>query len=644
MSIFSFAKKKEVRNPAEPSNGNTAELANLVLNSIEEGVIIVHPSGVVLLSNPAAMRMLGVNDTSAILNVQIGSLLRLENGEGMKLEDNVNPVLLAINSGKKYSTRDFVLVNLIEQRKPVAISVVSTNSGQNERIITLRDISRELEEEGEQTEFISTASHEMRTPVASIEGYLGLALNPKTATIDERARKYLEEAHTSSKHLGRLFKDLLDVTKLDDKKIRVQLSPVEMTSTVRSIANGQVPQMSEKGIHYTFGSNGTSTSGNGRFLNQEVYASVDIDFLREAVNNLVENAIKYTAEGGGIWVNVRGDDDRVLINVTDTGIGISPDDLKHVFQKFYRADNSQTRTVGGTGLGLYLVKQRVEAMGGKVWAESSFGEGSTFYLSFPRITAEEYQRRKQIASNIEAMSTQKQATPTVPQAETQAPQNPIAASPADTPVAPTTTNTSGTVDAPVNPVVPVTPNTFTATVTPAVSAAPAMPTATVTPAVSAAPAASAAPAVPAANATPAVSVAPAAPANSEAQSPVIEPAQQSVPTPTPQPVAIPTVQPNVIAAQQPITMPTVQPNVIATQQPLTTTQQPLATTSQQPVANSGRQFIATPAQQPVHSDQQNINSQPIINSQPVAPQTPQNLSQTTPPSVNNFNQVPPLNN
>ena len=156
-------------------------------------------------------------------------------------------------------------------------------------------------------------------------------------------------------------------------------------------------------------------------INQEVYASVDIDFLREAVNNLVENAIKYTASGGGIWVNVRGDDDRVLINVTDTGIGISPDDLKHVFQKFYRADNSQTRTVGGTGLGLYLVKQQVEAMGGKVWAESSFGEGSTFYLSFPRITAEEYQRRKQIASNIGAMNLNTQSVPAEPTLQTPQP-------------------------------------------------------------------------------------------------------------------------------------------------------------------------------------------------------------------------------
>lgn len=418
MSIFNLIKKKEPINngqaPQNPATTQSANLANLVLNSIDEGVMIVHSSGIVVLVNPAAMRLLGTSDPNMVENLQLASILNLENSEGTKIEDDVNPVLRAVMNGENFETRDLILVSIQEQRRPVAISVVCTTTGQNERIITLRDIARELEEEGEQADFISTASHEMRTPVASIEGYLGLALNPKTATIDERARKYLEEAHASSKHLGRLFKDLLDVTKLDDKKIRVQLTPVEMASTVRSIANGQVPMMSEKGIHYTFGANAARSDNATRVVNQEVYASVDIDFLREAVNNLVENAIKYTASGGGIWVNVRGDDDRVLINVTDTGIGISPDDLKHVFQKFYRADNSQTRTVGGTGLGLYLVKQRVEAMGGKVWAESSFGEGSTFYLSFPRITAEEYQRRKQIASNIEAMSQNTQTLPTQP--------------------------------------------------------------------------------------------------------------------------------------------------------------------------------------------------------------------------------------
>ena len=120
--------------------------------------------------------------------------------------------------------------------------------------------------------------------------------------------------------------------------------------------------------------------------------------MREIMGNLIDNAIKYTPEGGSIYINVLGDGDRVLINVTDTGMGISSDDLAHIFQKFYRADNSDTRTIGGTGLGLYLVKQRVEAMGGRVWAESAFGEGSTFYVSLPRITGEEYEKRM-IAKN-----------------------------------------------------------------------------------------------------------------------------------------------------------------------------------------------------------------------------------------------------
>lgn len=595
MSIFSFAKKKEVKNQAGTGCGNTAELANLVLNSIEEGVIIVHPSGTILLANPAAMRMLGVNDASAVQNVQLSSVLRLENGEGMKLDDAVNPVLMALKAGENYATRDLVLVNLIEQRRPVAINLVSASAGQNERIVTLRDISRELEEEGEQTEFISTASHEMRTPVASIEGYLGLALNPKTATIDERARKYLEEAQTSSKHLGRLFKDLLDVTKLDDKKIKVQLSPVEMSSTVRSIANGQVPQMSEKGIHYTFGA--TSTGVGGKTLNQEVYASVDIDFLREVVNNLVENAIKYTAPGGGIWVNVRGDDDRVLINVTDTGIGISPDDLKHVFQKFYRADNSQTRTVGGTGLGLYLVKQRVEAMGGKVWAESSFGEGSTFYLSFPRITAEEYQRRKQIASNIEAMS-----------------------------MAPTKN------------------------VTPAVNVAPTM---SATPVMNTAPVADTAPVMntaPATDIKPTENVKPTAnmnPAASVNPTTLLQPPVQSL---TPEQNINFTNSQNLVAqasiqsasSQQSVSQMPVSSQQ-STSQMSTSSQQPVSQTA--PISTSQMTQLVAPLTTPTITTQMPPSTTPQttqITTPQTTPITPQNQVPTQ--NVNNFNQVPPLNN
>ena len=141
---------------------------------------------------------------------------------------------------------------------------------------------------------------------------------------------------------------------------------------------------------YSFG---TNAPVNGKQIEQLVYAAVDLGMLREILDNLIKNAIKYTPEGGEIWVNARGDGDKVLINVTDNGIGISPDDAAHIFQKFYRVDNSQTRQIGGTGLGLYLVKQRVEAMDGRVWVESAFGDGSTFFVSLPRLSNAEYQKR-----------------------------------------------------------------------------------------------------------------------------------------------------------------------------------------------------------------------------------------------------------
>ena len=413
MSIFDFIKKGPGAQAGVNSAGGavasaeSAEiLANLVLNTTDSGVIIVLPTGVIEYINPAAVSLLGGQMAQNFLGAKLEDILKLENGQGVAIPAQNNLVFYAVNNGQNYTTRGYFLVNLQGQKKPVAFKVITAHTPKNERIVTFYDITSELEAESEQAEFISTASHEMRTPVASIEGYLGLALNPKTATIDERAKKYLEEAKKSSQHLGKLFRDLLDVTKLDDKRIKAHLTPIEVTSTVRSIAEGQIPKMSEKDIHFTFGSSSSANMNGGRVINQEVFAAVDVDFLREIINNLIENAIKYTNNGGGIWVNVRGDGDRVLINVTDTGIGISPEDSKHVFQKFYRADNSETRTIGGTGLGLYIVKERVEAMSGSTWVESTFGEGSTFYVAFPRLTYEEYLRRKQIEANAQAMTPQ----------------------------------------------------------------------------------------------------------------------------------------------------------------------------------------------------------------------------------------------
>ena len=524
----------------EVAGAESAEiLANLVLNTIDSGVIIVLSTGVIEYINPAAVSLLGGQMAQNFLGAKLEDILKLENGQGVAIPAQNNLVFYAVNNGQNYTTREYFLVNLQGQKKPVAFKIITAHSPKNERIVTFYDITSELEAESEQTEFISTASHEMRTPVASIEGYLGLALNPKTATIDERAKKYLEEAHKSSKHLGKLFRDLLDVTKLDDKRIKAHLTPIEVTSTVRSIAEGQIPKMSEKDIHFTFGSSSSANMNGGRVINQEVFAAVDVDFLREIINNLIENAIKYTNNGGGIWVNVRGDGDRVLINVTDTGIGISPEDSKHVFQKFYRADNSETRTIGGTGLGLYIVKERVEAMSGSTWVESTFGEGSTFYVAFPRLTYEEYLRRKQIEANTQAMTPQNSvaSNPAVSASNENQPPAPMQFSTEVTTPISAATPVSTTMNTPIQTETPMQAQTASTTSIQAPAPATAEPAASATPTVQtepAAPSAPTAPITPAAPVMPAMQFNPflqnsATPTQNAPASPTV-PNTQSIPT------------------------------------------------------------------------------------------------------------------
>ena len=381
---------------------NQNQLAEVALNNIHDGVIMTNQNGVIEFINPAAVVMTDSKSPSNAVGLDYSLLLKLETKDGVALAPEENPLIRAMGTNQPLEGYDCLLISGNSgKRVPVSITMFPVNGG--EKIITFRNIEKELAEESEQTEFISTASHEMRTPVATIDGYLSLCLNPQTATIDERARGYLDSAKKASEHLGKLFQDLLDVTKLDDGRIRPEFVPVEMMSLIKQIAVDHAVKAQEKKLSYSFGANNTATQDDHR-LEQVVYSFVDVNFMREIMDNLIDNAIKYTPSNGSIYINVLGDGDRVLINVTDTGIGISAEDLQHVFQKFYRADNSDTREIGGTGLGLYLVKQRTEAMGGRVWAESAFGEGTTFYVSLPRITAEEYQKRMIAVNNAQMIN------------------------------------------------------------------------------------------------------------------------------------------------------------------------------------------------------------------------------------------------
>lgn len=390
MSLFSFGKKK-----SGSAGTDTATLAQRALDFITEGVIVIDERGMIKFANPAAAVLTGYDAADTIVGLDYQLILRLQTEEGTPVEPTQSTLYTAIMTNQNFTTREYWLVSAqTEHRVAVALSCIPTGNERADRIVTFRDITKELAEENEQAEFISTASHEMRTPVASIEGYLGLALNPQTATIDARAKQYLEAAHSASQHLGHLFKDLLDVTKLDDNRLRAHLVPVDAVEAVQRIASEREKDMAAKKLKFSFGTPSAPVSLDKKRLEPKVYMATDVDFLHEIIDNLIENAIKYTPEGGEVWVNARGDGDKVLINVTDTGIGISNEDAGHIFQKFYRVDNSQTRQIGGTGLGLYLVKQRVEALGGRVWVESGFGDGSTFFVSLPRISDAEYEKMR----------------------------------------------------------------------------------------------------------------------------------------------------------------------------------------------------------------------------------------------------------
>lgn len=415
--------------PSGAPNGTIAghPLSELVLATIHDGVIITDRAGLIKYINPAAVAMTECGSAEDALGLDFALLLKIESIEGRELENAENLLAVAIQTGRPLDPTPVCLVSSRSgKRIPVSLSVLPAENG-NSKIITFRNIAKELAEEGEQAEFVSTASHEMRTPVASIEGYLGLALNPQTATIDERARGYLTAAHAAAQHLGHLFHDLLDATKLSDGHVRPKFEPVEMVGLVKQIADAHLPAARTSRINFQFGSKSSSMVSDIRRLDQVVYASVDVNFLREILDNIIDNAIKYTPSGGSIYINVLGDGDRALINVTDTGMGISSEDLPHIFQKFYRADNSKTRTIGGTGLGLYLVKQRTEAMGGRVWAESAFGEGTTFYVSLPRLTGDEYEKRLIAAANQKMISQDSPPpqtsipTPVPPQTPSRAP-------------------------------------------------------------------------------------------------------------------------------------------------------------------------------------------------------------------------------
>jgi two-component sensor kinase, probably involved in phosphate sensing len=397
-----FSENSENKNSKNTSSSFLGD-GKAILDAVDDGVLAVDSKGNILAINPAAEQITGWNGSDAA-GLVFNSVLKITNNEGGEMIEISNPVNRVLRTGENFTTRDLFIKTQSGKIVPIFLAVNSIDSQNSGVVVVFRDISKELKENREQAEFISTASHEMRTPVASIEGYIGLALNPATATIDARAKSYLQKAHENTKHLGQLFQDLLDITKAEDGRLKNEPVVLDAIEFSRNIWEGLKPKAEAKGLNYIFEPDKHKTGE--KTLTPVFFVHADRDHLHEILNNLFENAIKYTPSGT-VSVNVTGDNNNVQISVKDSGIGIPAEDIPHLFQKFYRVDNSETREINGTGLGLFLSRKLTESIGGFLDVESEYKKGSTFTVKLPRITRENAEKLKAIEDTKKAEEYQK---------------------------------------------------------------------------------------------------------------------------------------------------------------------------------------------------------------------------------------------
>lgn len=393
--MFGLGPKKD--KPAAKSNVLATNLrdeklkSDIILNAIDDGVILLDANKTIQMFNPGAENITGWAATDA-LNLDYHSVVTLVNDKAAPYTPEQDPFdriyteIATIRDNKAYLQT--------KSGKQVAISLsVSPLTDQNNNVTgavgIFRDVSEERIAEKQRADFISTASHEMRTPVAAIEGYLALALNERVSHIDMKARSYLEKAHASTQHLGELFQDLLNSAKAEDGRLVNNPTVTEMGEFLQRQTEDMRFAAEKKGLvlDYIIGGQGGSGEGGQKLIRPLYYVNVDQERIREVIINLFDNAIKYTPSGK-ITVGLTGDDKVVQIRIQDSGQGIPPEDVPHLFQKFYRVDNSATRSIGGTGLGLFICRKIVELYNGRIWVESEVDKGSTFFINLPRLSTE----------------------------------------------------------------------------------------------------------------------------------------------------------------------------------------------------------------------------------------------------------------
>ncbi|HUD07308.1 MAG TPA: ATP-binding protein [Candidatus Saccharimonadales bacterium] len=354
---------------------NHAEKAksNALFESMGEGVIATDNMGRVVRTNQAATDILGYPKKELIGQwFQDVILFCLE--DGSVVDPSNSPIYKTLLSGKTHKANGFFKTN---EGILVPVSVTSSPIILSGRPIgaleIFRDVTKELESDRMKTEFMSLASHQLRTPLSAINTYAFLLKEDYAGKLNANQSSFVEVILAASKRMNQLISSLLNLTRLEGGKLTIASQPTDVAKQLKKSIREFEPQLKKKKI--TLGSDISSKLGSIR---------TDRMIVGEIINNLLSNAYKYSPQGGKISVSLGREGNNIVMSVKDSGYGIPSELQELVFTKFFRASNVVDREETGTGLGLYLTKILAEHIDGEIWFTSKENRGSTFYFSLPK--------------------------------------------------------------------------------------------------------------------------------------------------------------------------------------------------------------------------------------------------------------------
>ncbi len=343
------------------------------LTSIGEGVVVTDPQGKILVFNQAAELMTNWTAQEAIGQFWFETVPAMDEKKGFLIPRKDRDMYKALTIGKKVFSESIYLKRgsgkIIAANTAAPIILKGQVIG---AVQVFRDISHEKEIDRMKTEFISLASHQLRTPLSAVKWFCEMLINGDAGQLNPEQKEYAQNVSDSNERMISLVNSLLNISRIESGRITVDPKPTNMNELISEVIREIKIKSDAKKQEIAI-----DVDPNLPLIN------IDPQLTREVYINLLTNASKYTPDGGKISVVISKKDSNLISQVTDSGYGILKRDYDKVFQKFYRGENILKVETDGNGLGLYLVKAIVESSDGKIWFESAEGQGTSFYFSLP---------------------------------------------------------------------------------------------------------------------------------------------------------------------------------------------------------------------------------------------------------------------